>query len=108
MAKRSAKPKRASLVAAEKALAKTLAKSGYTALKNGGQRSSRPSLPQAFESDHSAKYPSADCFGKATPKRELPADAKQFPSVPGHKQGYEYVFSRDMLTQLGKVYSGGD
>ena len=97
------KHKRPSLVAAEKALAETLRKSGYTAAHARGQRSTRPDMPERFASDHAAKYPSADGFAKTPGKRELPADAKQFPVAHGHKQGYQPIFGAEWVKQLNKA-----
>lgn len=101
------KTKRASLVAAEKALQRTLDKSGFTALKKGGTRSARPPMPERFESAHAAKYPSLNGFAKVPGKREPHPDAKQFPVANGHKQGMELVYNTDFLKQLGK-YSNAD
>jgi hypothetical protein len=101
---KSTKPSKAErLAAAKKDLQRTLDKTGVTALRKAGVRGSRPPIPAAFESDHRAKYPSADGFGKTPGKRELPADAIRFPVAHGHKQGYQPIFDSDWLKGLNKT-----
>jgi hypothetical protein len=90
----------------DKKTEKLLKKIGYDKLKaKHGQGNPRLEIPSLKTDNHRDRYPSGNGFAKATGKKQLHPDAKQFPVGFSHKSGLQLITQFDDLKYMsGKKF----